>query len=81
MMMRELRSIKSIRWIFLIFVLHIQVPAGSFATVEIPTSTADSVKENGKVISQANGVIKSHASDRGVICVLASGDYAFTSDL
>jgi alpha-L-rhamnosidase len=63
------------------FTLHIQVPAGSFATVEIPASTADSVKEAGKALSQANGVIESHASGRGVICVVASGDYVFTSDL
>jgi len=63
------------------FTMHVSVPAGSIATLEIPASTAASVMENGAPLDQASGILDNRVTDRGVTCVVASGDYTFTSEL
>jgi hypothetical protein len=63
------------------FTLHVRIPAGSVATLEIPASNAASVMESGRRPDQATGILNSRASEHGVICVVVSGDYTFTSEL
>jgi hypothetical protein len=63
------------------FTLHVRVPAGSLATVEIPTSDASSVRERGRRLAQLGGILENHKTDRSVFCVVGSGDYTFTSEI
>jgi hypothetical protein len=63
------------------FTLHVRVPAGSLATLEIPASDASSVRESGHTLDQAKGILESHTTDHGVICIVVSGDYTFTSEI
>lgn len=62
------------------FTWHVRVPAGSVATLEIPAWAAASVMESGHRLDQARGILDNHTTDHGVICVVVSGDYTFTSE-
>ncbi|MGB7760366.1 MAG: family 78 glycoside hydrolase catalytic domain [Bryobacteraceae bacterium] len=63
------------------FALHVRIPAGSVGTLEIPASNPASVMESGRRPDQATGILDSRATERGVICLVGSGDYTFTSEL
>jgi hypothetical protein len=63
------------------FTWHVRVPAGSLATLEIPASAVSSARESGYTLDRAEGILESHATDQGVSCLVASGDYTFTSEI
>jgi hypothetical protein len=62
------------------FTLHVKVPTGAVATLEIPAWAAASVMESGHRLDQARGILDHHTTNHGVICVVVSGDYTFTSE-
>lgn len=62
-------------------VLKIAVPPNSMATVEIPTSAADSIREGDHTLDQDQGVLERHRSGRGLVVLLDSGNYEFSSKL
>lgn len=61
--------------------LHVKVPAGAVASVEIPASNAASVRESGRTVDQASGIISKHETERGILCVVTAGEYTFGSQL
>jgi hypothetical protein len=63
------------------FILNVVVPSGTIGTIQIPTSNADSVQENGKSLEESDGVVSHQAVDHGVVCVVGAGEYQFSSEL
>ena len=63
------------------FTLHVTVPTGSMATVEIPATNPASVLESSRPLDMAKGILEHHLSASAIVCVVTSGDYTFTSEL
>lgn len=57
--------------------LHVTVPVNTTATVEIPASSADSVRERGRPIGEAEGVSDVRVEDGSVLAELGAGTYHF----
>ncbi len=64
-----------------IFSLAVSIPAGFTAFVRIPTSSVDSVREQGQSLDHVEGLLAHHETKDAVIVVLGSGQYGFTSRL
>jgi alpha-L-rhamnosidase len=64
----------SFRW-------HVQVPANSFATVEVPAADANAVRLNGHKISNKPWIKFVAYVDGRAIYMLESGNYRFQSEL
>jgi hypothetical protein len=63
------------------FILKIAVPAGAIATVEVPTAAPESIRESGKSLERARGILSQHKTERGVALVVSAGEYEFISEL
>lgn len=61
--------------------LDLTVPAGTTATVHIPTSAANSVMEGGRAAAQSQGVQAAGVEDKKAVFHLSSGRYQFVSEL
>jgi alpha-L-rhamnosidase len=61
--------------------LKVSIPAGSVATVVIPSVHPGAVLESGRALSTGEGIISHELSDRGVVCTVASGNYEFSSEI
>jgi len=61
------------------FTLHVTVPANTTATVYVPATEADSVKEGGKKAGEAAGVAFLRYESGSAVFRVASGTYAFTA--
>ncbi|TDD26852.1 alpha-L-rhamnosidase [Kribbella turkmenica] len=59
--------------------LDVTVPPGATATVHVPTTDADSVRESEKPISAQDGVEVLGSADRALVCRVQSGRYSFTA--
>lgn len=64
-----------------VFEWEVQIPANTTATVYVPTSNADSVRESGRSLSAAQGVERTGHVDGAVVLTLGSGTYRFRSAL
>jgi alpha-L-rhamnosidase len=60
------------------FALNVTVPANTHATVRIPASAADLVREGGQPLAQAAGIRSVRAESGAVLVEVGSGKYAFT---
>lgn len=61
--------------------LDVEIPTGAGATVEIPADTATQVREGGRPLEQAEGLITVRHAAHAVILTLGSGRYQLTSSL
>jgi len=61
------------------FTLHVVIPANSSATVEIPNSRPETVRESGKPPGTANGVTFLRQEGDRTIYAVGAGDYTFTA--
>jgi len=59
------------------FHLEIEVPAGSTATVYVPTRDRSAVREGGRPTEQANGVRSLRLENGAAVYQIDSGEYAF----
>ena len=57
--------------------LHVTVPVNTTATVEIPASSVEAVRERGRPASDAEGVSDLRVEDGSVVGELGSGTYHF----
>jgi alpha-L-rhamnosidase len=57
--------------------LHIKVPTNTTATLTLPTTDVKSVREGGKPVAQAEGVVLKEALDGKAAFELSSGEYKF----
>ncbi|MBN9390179.1 MAG: family 78 glycoside hydrolase catalytic domain [Chloroflexi bacterium] len=63
------------------FTLHLTIPANTTATVSIPTTSADNVKEGGQSIAQVPGIEFVKQEGNAATYNIGSGSYVFTSQL
>ncbi len=63
------------------FVLDIDIPANTSASIYLPTSNASSIMESGKTITGKNGMQLKGMEGIYQVLELGSGKYHFTSDL
>lgn len=61
--------------------LHLEIPANCTATLLLPTSSPQEVKEKGCPATQAEGVIAQGVQNNRAAYTLGSGTYAFTFNL
>jgi len=59
--------------------LDVVVPPGATATVHVPTTDPDSVRESNCPIAEQDVILLLPPSDNAVVCQLPSGHYAFTA--
>ncbi|MHB8812438.1 MAG: family 78 glycoside hydrolase catalytic domain [Steroidobacteraceae bacterium] len=59
--------------------LEVSVPAGTSATLEMPTRTAGEVRESGRPVEQARGIKGIRHTGRTAIVTVGSGHYAFSA--
>ncbi len=62
------------------FTLDIAIPANTTATVYVPTTNPESVRESGKLPRQAKGVKFLRVEDGNAVFAVESGRYAFVSE-
>ncbi len=63
------------------FSLQVTIPANTTATVYVPATEADSVREGGKKAAEAAGVALLKCEDGSAVFRVGSGTYAFTAPL
>jgi alpha-L-rhamnosidase len=63
------------------FMLKVEIPANTSATVYLPTSDADSIREGGKPLSKAAEVELKEAAEGAAVIDVGSGSYEFTTEL
>jgi alpha-L-rhamnosidase len=63
------------------FTLKVSVPAGSQATVEIPSANPTAVLESGRPLGEGRGIVSHEVINRGAVCVVGSGQYEFSSEM
>jgi alpha-L-rhamnosidase len=63
------------------FILNINVPVGSTATIYVPASKEQNVTENGNTIQGKSGVNFQKMENGYAVFVVGSGDYSFNSNL
>jgi alpha-L-rhamnosidase len=63
------------------FNMQVEVPAGSTATVYLPTSDPLSVRERGKKIKKSEWIVYRGMEDGYAVYEVSSGNYRFVSDL
>ncbi|WP_447910203.1 family 78 glycoside hydrolase catalytic domain [Brevundimonas bullata] len=61
------------------FDLHLVVPTNSRAEVRLPARSADHVRENGRPLSQTDGVVVRGMDGGRLVLEVGSGDYRFLS--
>jgi len=59
------------------FHLEVELPANTSATVYLPGENASSVRESGKPLTEAEGILSSRAREGAVAVRVASGRYSF----
>ena len=59
------------------FSLDVTVPANMTASVSVPATRADAVRENGRALDGAPGVMSVRAGAGTVVIEIGSGHYAF----
>jgi alpha-L-rhamnosidase len=59
--------------------LTVDVPPGASATVHVPTTAPDAVREGGTPVATSAGVDVLGTGDGSLLCRVGSGHYAFTS--
>jgi len=59
------------------FIMEIEVPAGSTATVYVPASDPGSVRENGKKIRKSKGIVFQGMEEGYAVYEVGSGEYRF----
>lgn len=59
------------------FKLQVRIPANTTATVFVPTTSPDSVTENGKALAQTAGVKFLRQEENCAVLVIESGEYRF----
>ncbi len=64
-----------------VFEWEIEIPANTTATVVVPTGRIESVRESGRPLSQAEGVVVAGTEPDAVILHVGSGSYRFQSVL
>jgi alpha-L-rhamnosidase len=57
--------------------LTVTVPANTHATVRLPAARLESVTENGRLLSQTDGIAQAHQDGDQVIVEVGSGEYVF----
>jgi alpha-L-rhamnosidase len=62
------------------FALRAVIPANSTATIEIPNTRAETVRESGKPAGRADGVRLLRQDGDVAIFAVGAGDYTFTAD-
>jgi alpha-L-rhamnosidase len=62
-----------------LFRWKVTIPANTTATVYVPATSAESVMEKGKPISQAHGVKLVKMEDGRAVLSVGSGTYSFES--
>ncbi len=63
------------------FVWDVTIPANTTATARIPTSEAETVRESGRKIDAASGIVPGPAEPGAAVYELPSGTYHFTAAL
>jgi len=63
------------------FMMDIEVPVGSTATVYLPASDPASVRETGKKIKKSKRIVFQGMEDGYVVFKISSGDYRFSAEL
>lgn len=63
------------------FELRVSIPGNTTATVYLPGSSADSIRESGQPLATAQGVRQLRQEEGRTILAVESGDYRFTSSL
>jgi alpha-L-rhamnosidase len=61
--------------------LKVNVPAGSVATIEIPSANPAEVLERGHGLAGASGIKSQQRTAHSVVCIVGSGAYEFESEL
>ncbi|MGW1344607.1 glycoside hydrolase family 78 protein [Kribbella sp. NPDC002412] len=61
------------------FTLAVVVPPGTTATVHVPTSDPESVRESKRPAAEQDGVEVLESADRTLVCRVPSGSYSFTA--
>jgi len=59
--------------------LDVVVPPGATATVHVPTTDSDSVRESNRPIAEQNTIEALPPSDNALVCRVPSGHYSFTA--
>jgi len=63
------------------FIMEIEVPVGSTATVYVPASDPGSVRETGKKIKKSKGIVFQGMEDGYGVYKVGSGMYRFSVEL
>ena len=63
------------------FKLKLQIPANTTATVYLPTTNADSIREAGQPLAEVAGVTLKETADGAALLEIGSGTYGFTTTL
>ena len=58
--------------------MNVEIPANTFATIYIPTSNKDDIKENNKVIALSDDVKIDRVEDGYTVLRAGSGIYHFS---
>ena len=61
------------------FTLDVVIPPGAIATIHVPTTDAESVRESERPIAEQDGVEVLESADRALVCRVSSGRYSFTA--
>jgi alpha-L-rhamnosidase len=63
------------------FKCKVTVPPNTTATLYLPATEKESVRESGKILSGTDGITSTSYSDKMIIIELGSGEYSFESSL
>jgi alpha-L-rhamnosidase len=61
------------------FTIDVTIPANVTATVHLPASGVDRIRESGRSLDGDPGVVSTHAETRGTVVTIGSGHYVFTA--
>jgi alpha-L-rhamnosidase len=61
------------------FSLDVTIPANVTATVHVPASSVDQVREGGRSLDGDPGVSNAHVEAGGIVATIGSGHYVFTA--
>jgi len=60
------------------FVLSVEIPANTRATIRLPQTESSNVKESGQPLARGNGVTGFRAEENAVVVEVGSGTYRFS---
>jgi alpha-L-rhamnosidase len=60
------------------FVLSIEIPANTRATVRLPETRSETVKESGQPLAKGNGITGFRDEENAVVVEVGSGNYRFS---